>query len=98
MRKLLITAVLLLCVGCISVPQATVQGAKLLKQGMDKLDKDYAEYHAALDTYIEKPSEEGKKLLLRFDKTFGRGYKALGIAVHANADAIISLAGEKSNE
>jgi hypothetical protein len=98
MRKLLLIPVLLLCVGCVTVPQATVTGAKLLKVGVNKLDKDYVEYHAALDKYILAPTEDGKKLLLKLVDRFDRGYKALKLAVHANADAIIMLAGGNRDE
>ena len=99
MKKVLLTAIIFSLIGCFpftkAVPEATVLGAKVLKTGVVKIDKDYEEYHASLEACFKDWSEQNRKELEERDKVFGKGFKAMLFAVQKQCEAIEALAGEE---
>ena len=99
MKKLLLVSVaMLMMTGCVwpftnsALPQATVQGTKLLSKGYAGLSKDFTDLDVKFKLYMDVDQSDKAKLdLKRSYITFRKGFKASEIAIKAHVKAILEL-------
>lgn len=89
MKKLALVVLVLSIVGCAALPATTILGAKVLKDGMVKAEKDFDKFSSAITNYLEKQTEENKEALIKIQDKFLGIFKALKLAVDKQCDAII---------
>jgi len=91
-KMLILMSLLLFVTGCFAtLPTATVEGAKVLKKGMDMAEKDYQKVGSALMDLVENPTEENLEKLTVEKAAFDKVFKAIRFAVDSTCDGIIEL-------
>ena len=95
MKKIALLTMVFMLVGCWpfvgQVPTSVVLGAKVLKKGTEKIQKDHTDYSLALNDYLIEQSIDNKKVLLDSQEHYNKGFAAMIRAINAQCDAIILL-------